>query len=513
MTVRQLPDRPNLDQLKRQAKDLLQAARAQDGDALARFRILPAHVRTPALHDAQSVIAREHGFASWNDLRERVEELTLALDQAVVQFVEAATGDRPDRAERLLALHPAIPKQSFHAALVLGDVAEVERRLAARPELALAKGGPRGWEPLHYLCHDALVRRSAEAGVIAIAKRLLALGGDPNLRYPWQHHGVYRPILWGAVCIARSLPLAQALLDAGADPSDGVTLPLAASGGDLAALELLHAHGVDPNRAWASDDSAPLYAILHWSRTDTGVRWLLAHGADPDPVFADNGETPLHVAAATWSAALVEELVTRGADVERRRKDGRTPYAVAALHGNREVEAWLRDHGASTEVSQIDRLVAACSAGDRVRVDALLRDDPGLRTQIAAEHYGAFYAAIERNDLPVIAAMLACGFDPNRPDESIGKTALHVAAHEGWPEAAKLLLAHGAAVAAQDREFHGTPLVWAADGARTNREGRDHEAVGKLLLAAGSPVDWPGSDEPSDTLGEILAAWRGLPHD
>lgn len=513
MTVRQLPDRPNLDQLKRQAKDLLHAARAQDADALARFRILPANVRTPALHDAQSVIAREHGFASWNDLREHVEELTLALDQAVVQFVEAATGDRPDRAERLLALHPAIPKQSLHAALVLGDLAEVERRL--RPELATTKGGPREWEPLHYLCHGVLARRSAEreAGVVAIAKRLIALGADPNLRYPWQHHGVFRPILWGAVCIARSLPLAQALLDAGADPSDGVTLPLAASGGDLAALDLLLAHGVDPNRAWASDGSTPLYAILHWSRIDTGVRWLLAHGADPDPVFAANGETPLHVVAATWTAALAEELVTRGADVERRRADGRTPYAVAALHGNREVEAWLRAHGASTAVSEIDRLVAACSAGDRAAVDAMLRATPELRTQIAAEHYGAFYSAIERNDLPVIDAMLACGFDPNRPDESIGKTALHVAAHEGWPAAAQLLLAHGASVAAQDREFHGTPLVWAADGARTNPEGRDHEAVGKLLLAAGSPVDWPGSDEPSDTLGEILAAWRGLPYD
>ncbi|HEX4566046.1 MAG TPA: hypothetical protein VH138_05410, partial [Vicinamibacterales bacterium] len=82
MTATQLPERPNLDQLKRQAKDLLHSAQAGTPSALARFRVLPAFATatdadlaraTLALHDAQSVIAREHGFDSWNDLRERVE--------------------------------------------------------------------------------------------------------------------------------------------------------------------------------------------------------------------------------------------------------------------------------------------------------------------------------------------------------------------------------------------------------------------------------------------------------
>lgn len=42
MTARQLPERPNLDHLKRQAKDLLRDAQTQDAVALARFRLLPA---------------------------------------------------------------------------------------------------------------------------------------------------------------------------------------------------------------------------------------------------------------------------------------------------------------------------------------------------------------------------------------------------------------------------------------------------------------------------------------
>jgi hypothetical protein len=86
---RPLPDSPDLDQLRRQAKDLLRAARAADHAALARFRALPAFTHASddelsraslALHDAQSVLAREHGFPTWNALLERVEELTLSFD-------------------------------------------------------------------------------------------------------------------------------------------------------------------------------------------------------------------------------------------------------------------------------------------------------------------------------------------------------------------------------------------------------------------------------------------------
>src|SRR5690348_17796298 len=117
MTSPQLPERPNLEQLKRQAKDLLRAAQTHDADALARFRRLPAFargvddetlIRSMALHDAQSVVARELGFDSWNALAERVEELMLAHDAAVEQFIHAATEVQPDRAERLLAMHPRI---------------------------------------------------------------------------------------------------------------------------------------------------------------------------------------------------------------------------------------------------------------------------------------------------------------------------------------------------------------------------------------------------------------------
>jgi ankyrin repeat protein len=517
----QLPDRPDLEQLKRQAKDLLRDARAGDAAALARFRLLPAFAdatdadlsrRSLALHDAQSAIAREHGFDSWNALRERVEELTLEFGAAVDEFVQAATDGRADRAERLLALHPGIARANFYTALLLGDDEAVAKRLTEKPSLATERGGPRGWEPLHYVCYTAVGKRTAarEAGLCAIAGRLLASGADPNLRFPWLHHEVQRPVLWGAVLVVRSLPLAAVLLEAGANPSDGVTLTLAASMGDGAALDLLSKYGVDVNRPWATDGSTPLYAILHWSKTADGINWLLEHGADPDPVFAANGETPIHVVAASWDARLAEALFSRGADIARARADGRTPYAIAELNANREMAAWLAAHGAPTGLSPVDRLVAACSRGDRGAVDAMLKDRPDLPKQFEPEHYAAFQGAVERNDLRAIEAMLLCGFDPNRGDESIGKTALHVAAMEGWPDAARLLLAHGASLDARDREFKAQPLIWAAEGARGHRKGRDHAAVGRLLLEAGSPVDWAQGDEPAESIVEIVNRWRGL---
>ncbi len=520
MTARQLPERPNLDQLKRQAKDLLQSARERDPAALRRFRVLPAFADasdgalargTFALHDAQSVIAREHDFDSWNALRERVEELTLEFHAAVDQFIEAATDGRGERAERLLALHPAIARASFHTALLLGDAAALQTRLAADPELATATGGLRGWEPLHYVCYTSVGARSGarEEGLIAIARQLISLGADPNLRFPWLHHAVHRPVLWGAVFVVGSLRLADALLDAGADPSDGVTLPLAAGQGNVAALDLLFARGAEVNRPWATDGAPPLHAALGFAQRDTGVRWLLAHGADPDPVFAENGETPLHVVAASWDAALAEELVRRGASIARRRADGRTPYAVAELNGNQEVAAWLLAQGAPRELSDIDRLVSACSRGDRAAVSALREAHPDLRGAIGPEHYAAFYRAAERNDTRALELLLECGFDPDRPDESIGKTALHAAAMQGWTDAVRVLLAHGASVAVRDREFKAQPLIWAAEGSLSHRlPDRDHAGVGRLLLDAGSPVEWQQGEEPSEAIVEVVHAWR-----
>ena len=65
---RHLPVHPDLDQLKRQAKELLRNFRASNASALAEFAQFHAETIDPAsarLADAQLVLARAYGAASW----------------------------------------------------------------------------------------------------------------------------------------------------------------------------------------------------------------------------------------------------------------------------------------------------------------------------------------------------------------------------------------------------------------------------------------------------------------
>src|SRR6476659_3688692 len=71
-----LPSRPSLEQLRNQAKDLRKQFLAGERAAVARVREFHPDLKTNSgefhLHDAQLVIAREYGFASWPKLKEHV---------------------------------------------------------------------------------------------------------------------------------------------------------------------------------------------------------------------------------------------------------------------------------------------------------------------------------------------------------------------------------------------------------------------------------------------------------
>jgi hypothetical protein len=90
-------EHPDLEQLKRQSKELLEAFRAGDASAMAE---VAAHYRnadptTFALHDAQLVLARAYGFQSWPKLKAYVEGVT----------VKAFKGRRVRRRSRASAQH------------------------------------------------------------------------------------------------------------------------------------------------------------------------------------------------------------------------------------------------------------------------------------------------------------------------------------------------------------------------------------------------------------------------
>ncbi len=177
----------NLEQLRKQAKELVRAARSGDSAAQTRLGELPLR-----LANAQLVLARESGFPSW-------PALVHYLEADVASFIQAATDGRCERANRLLAARPDIADDRW-ARLVLG------RGWDGRADDV---GGPRGWAPLHYVCHSCF-------GNVALARELLRDGADPNAFFPNE----YGPMsaLCGAAGVRKDPELTALLLEHGADP-------------------------------------------------------------------------------------------------------------------------------------------------------------------------------------------------------------------------------------------------------------------------------------------------------
>ena len=147
--MKRLPDRVNLDHLKKQAKDLLRLYRGRDPQAIAQFRAaLPAAADRSddeivaldlRLHDAQSCVARDYGFASWADLR---------------TYVEAQAASRSDRATRVLR---------WLRLVYQGDIAGTNRSRpsARRGADARRESGSRGRRPLCWPARSATKPRCA----------------------------------------------------------------------------------------------------------------------------------------------------------------------------------------------------------------------------------------------------------------------------------------------------------------------------------------------------------------
>jgi uncharacterized protein len=118
-------------------------------------------------------------------------------------------------------------------------------------------------------------------------------------------------------------------------------LSLAAFLGGADAVEVLLAHGADPE----GDDAntlgiRPVHAAAA-ARDAAAMRHLLDAGADPDSPQR-GGIVALHAAAQHDDLELAQVLLDHGADPTRRADDGRDPAAFAADAGAERVLATLR---------------------------------------------------------------------------------------------------------------------------------------------------------------------------
>ena len=138
-------------QLKKQAKELVAAARAGDAEAVARFGDLPLK-----LAGAQLVLAREHGYPSWPRLAAEVQARTAERGQRVDEFLVASIRDWTGQAARMLARDPWIAGYDFRTAVVLGDAVRVGEMLPRDPGLAARTDERTGWTALHAVSYTHL---------------------------------------------------------------------------------------------------------------------------------------------------------------------------------------------------------------------------------------------------------------------------------------------------------------------------------------------------------------------
>ena len=107
MISRELPPKPNLEHLKKQAKELLRDFQERKSAAVERFRTYISNSTPPSakLADAQDVIARDYGFAGWPKLKEHVESVTLTPAE---QLAAAVRDSNHQRLARVLEEHPEL---------------------------------------------------------------------------------------------------------------------------------------------------------------------------------------------------------------------------------------------------------------------------------------------------------------------------------------------------------------------------------------------------------------------
>ena len=108
--MKSLPARPSLESLRKQAKKLARDIAAGDAGAISRARAHVPNVTLPLTQrNAQLVIAREYGFAGWQDLTAEVSKrLGKGLDWAATQARRAIHDNDLERLTLLLTEYPAL---------------------------------------------------------------------------------------------------------------------------------------------------------------------------------------------------------------------------------------------------------------------------------------------------------------------------------------------------------------------------------------------------------------------
>jgi len=177
-----------------------------------------------SLGRAQFAIAREHGFRSWPALSTFVQPRRLDVAGRAAALVRAACSSDVAAARTLLAAEPELAGYDLATGCVAGDARTVAEILSARPDAATAATGPDGIPPILYAAFSRLLRAEPERapGIREVVRRLLAAGAEPNAIAGDREEA---PPIYGVAGVLNDPELTRMVLEAGADPDEGLLVP------------------------------------------------------------------------------------------------------------------------------------------------------------------------------------------------------------------------------------------------------------------------------------------------
>jgi ankyrin repeat protein len=423
----------NFEQQRKRAKDLLHAHRAGGIESAVRIaRCLPKArglaveqvlSRPFTLSEAQFVIAREAGFASWPALKRHIDRSGI---EGLLDAVLAG--------EVIEEIDSSLVRSSISLAAAMADEDAVSALLQTDASLADRPGGRRGWRPLMYLCASRHQRDEPDVSArrAAIARRLLAAGAAVTGReagFQSTHGTMLEPdnelvAIEAAASGCASSELIQVLRDAGANLSRTVVTMLeAVRGGKHEVVRLL---------------LAALPEDVLWQ-----VGWALSESVSQDRVdltrlLATRATLPAErqLVEAVQLGRNVETLRTLLGDPPQGEEDDpsnqyervrRKVYQAAVRCGHDAAAELLSQPPLDeTAITAADRVIGACAKGDAEGVRKLLAVHSPIAYSIA-DHRMLVWAA-RNGTTSTVRLMLEAGLDPNTTDID-GEGALHAALH------------------------------------------------------------------------------------
>lgn len=423
----------NLEQQKKQARELLRAIRAGNEEALARLRrqhrrwsgLDDAAVRQQvALHDTQFVLAREQGFASWTRLK---------------AYVEPGVGTR-------------------HTRLFVADVNWIHDRVRGLVRTRLSAGPAaleqiREWHPRFAEMTDEEIRQAPFSEE------------DARLVYAREHGFETWEELTSRVNSVASHPEVAAT-----EPFMAAFAALE-SGNVGGFVELLRANPGLANERGTNGNTLLNLAVSFASRKEwkgglLAIEALLAAGCGANDAN-DRGWTPLHAAAYANKVEIAARLMAKGAALDAEAHGaGGTPLMAALFWGHREMADLLGRHAVVPNNLRaaaglgVPELVEACFSGERT-----LKPEAGAARGFYRPHSG----------FP--------DWQPSTDPQEVLDEALVWAAKSNRVGVMERLVRGGARLDADP--YRGTPLIWAAAGNRVE--------AAAWLLDHGASVNYRGT--------------------